>query len=200
MDVRYGFPPPPSARPTLRPGGTRNPRESKRKRRRKTEGRIRRVGPLASGAQFPSGPAPSASVVLSLTHVPFPSCTKLLTRTNSHARLARRKQVSAEIVSLPCAHAATPSASQHVSKHLTGRHGSGGIPAASGRGPSVRPASEATCDNAAPLPSRRARSSTGWPTLVRRKPRPLVQQAVIPLASSGKRARFRTYTLRRGRR
>jgi len=51
------------------------------------------------------------------------------TRTN-----ARRKQLSAGKVSLPCerAHAATPSASQHVSKHPTGRHGSGGIPAAAG--------------------------------------------------------------------
>jgi len=51
------------------------------------------------------------------------------TRTN-----ARRKQLSAGKVSLPCerAHAATPSASQHVSEHPTGRHGSGGIPAAAG--------------------------------------------------------------------
>jgi len=73
-------------------------------------------------------------------------------------------------------------------------------PSSSGRGPSASPASEAMCDNAAPLPSRRERSSTGWPIFVRRKPWPLAQQAVTQLASSSKRARFRTYTLRRGRR
>jgi len=84
------------------------------------------------------------------------------TRTN-----ARRKQMSVGKVSLPCerAHAATPSASQHVSKHPTGRHGRW-YPSSSGRGPSASPASEAMCDNAAQLPSRRARSSTGWPTFV----------------------------------
>jgi len=73
-------------------------------------------------------------------------------------------------------------------------------PSSSGRGPSASPASEAMCDNAAPLPSRRERSSTGWPIFVRRKPWPLAQQAVTQLASSSKRARLRTYTLRRGRR
>jgi hypothetical protein len=164
----------------------------------------RRVGPRP----VPKRPAAHSRAMVVLahdsSHMPFPSCSKLHTRTHSQARTHGASNCQRGIyVSLPCerAHAATPSASQHVSKHPTGRHGSGGIPAASGSGPSASPASEAMCHNAAPLPSRRARSSTGWPTF--RAAQALAARparAVIPLASSGKRARFRTYTLRRGRR
>jgi len=84
----------------------------------------------------PGGPVPTPwwrARSRSFTH-PLPlvfqtTHSHTFTRTN-----ARRKQLSAGKVSLPCerAHAATPSASQHVSKHPTGRHGSGGIPAAAG--------------------------------------------------------------------
>ena len=170
------------------------------KDRRTGSGRPR--SPSGAAAQFPSvrRPSPRAMVVLAHdhSHIPFPSCNYTLVHIHTHERTAQAI-VSGEgqFAVRTRAHAATPSASQHVSKHPTGRHGNGGIQHGQ---PAASPASEAMCDNAAPLPSRCARSSTGWPTFVRRKPWPLAQQAVIQLASSGKRARFRTYTLRRGRR
>lgn len=103
----------------------------------------RRVGPRP----VPKRPAAHSRAMVVLahrdsSHMPFPSCSKLHTRTHSQARTHGASNCQRGIyVSLPCerAHAATPSASQHVSKHPTGRHGSGGIPAASGRGPSASP-------------------------------------------------------------
>lgn len=108
--------------------------------------------PQAGGsahAQFPSvfkRPAAHSRAMVVLahdsSHMPFPSCSKLHTRTHSQARTHGASNCQQGIyVSLPSerAHAATPSASQHVSKHPTGRHGSGGFPAASGRGPYASP-------------------------------------------------------------
>jgi hypothetical protein len=107
------------------------------------------------GSGPPSRRAPSSRAVQpsiggarsrSLTH-PLPLVYHTThTHTFTRPPCTAQARVSGEKVSLPCAHAATPSASQHVSKHPTGRHGSGGIPAASGRGPSASPASEAMYD------------------------------------------------------
>ena len=98
-----------------------------------------RVGsaPLAvagAAAQFPSvrRPSPRAMVVLAHdhSHIPFPSCNYTLVHIHTHERTAQAI-VSGEgqFAVRTRAHAATPSASQHVSKHPTGRHGSGGTPA-----------------------------------------------------------------------
>ena len=100
----------------------------------------RRVGPV------PKRPAAHTRAMVVLahdsSHIPFPSCSNLHTRTHSQARThgasncQRGMRESTSVCRANArAHAATPSASQHVSKHPTGRHGSGGLRAASGRRP-----------------------------------------------------------------
>ena len=160
----------------------------------------RRVGPRP----VPKRPAAHSRAMVVLahdsSHMPFPSCSKLHTRTHSQARTHGASNCQRGIyVSLPCERAR---ACSHTLR-LTAREQPPDrptwqwwYPSSQRERPVCQSASESMCDNAAPLPSRRERSST----FVRRKPWPLAQQAVTTLASSGKTARFRTYTLRRGRR
>jgi hypothetical protein len=104
------------------------------KNRRTGSGRPARRPGRRAAAQFPSvrRPSPRAMVVLAHdhSHIPFPSCNYTLVHIHTHERTAQAI-VSGEgqFAVRTRAHAATPSASQHVSKHPTGRHGSGGTPA-----------------------------------------------------------------------
>ena len=92
------------------------------KDRRTGSGRPR--SPSGAAAQFPSvrRPSPRAMVVLAHdhSHIPFPSCNYTLVHIHTHERTAQAI-VSGEgqFAVRTRAHAATPSASQHVSKHPT---------------------------------------------------------------------------------